>query len=58
MVEYIDATQELPHTDAAPNVCTNGKDEFRPLLLTPPFAEGSNPGPFVTLSTIQPLSHM
>jgi hypothetical protein len=50
--------QELSHADTAPNVHTNAKDKRRPLLLTPPFAEGSNPGPFATLSTIQPLSHM
>jgi hypothetical protein len=50
--------QELPHADAAPNVHMNAKDKLRPLLLTPPFAEGLNPGPFATLSTIQPLSHM
>ncbi len=54
----IDALQELPHADAAPNVHTNVKDKLRPLLLTPPFAKGLNPGPFATLSTIQPLSHM
>ncbi len=50
--------QELPHADAAPNVHTNAKDKLGPLLLTLPFAEGLNPGPFATLSTIQPLSHM
>jgi hypothetical protein len=50
--------QEVPHTDAAPNVHTNAKDKLRPLLLIPPFAEGSNPGPFASLSTIQPLSYM
>ncbi len=37
---------------------TSAKDKLRPLLLTPPFVEGSNPGPFATLSTTQPLSHM
>ncbi len=36
----------------------SAKDKLRPLLLTPPFAEGSNPVPFATLSTTQPLSHM
>jgi hypothetical protein len=50
--------QELPHADTAPNVHMNAKDKLRPLLLTPPFAEGSNSGPFATLSTIQPLSHL
>jgi hypothetical protein len=50
--------QELTHTDAAPNVHTNAKDKLRPLLLTPPFSEGLNPGLFATLSAIQPLSHM
>jgi hypothetical protein len=50
--------QELPHTDTAPNAHTNAKDKLRPLLLTPPFAEGSDSGQFATLSTIQPLSHM
>jgi hypothetical protein len=40
------------------HVHTSAKDNLRPLLLTPPFAEGSNPGPFATLSTTQPLSHM
>ncbi len=54
----LDATQELPHADAAPNVHTNAKDKLRLLLLTPPFAEDSNPGLFATLRTIQPLSHM
>jgi hypothetical protein len=47
-----------PHADAAQNVHTNAKDKLRPLLLTPPFAEGLNPGLFATLSTIQPLRHM
>ncbi len=50
--------QELPHADVAPNVHTNSKDKLQPLLLTPPFADGSNPRPFATLSTIQPLNHM
>jgi hypothetical protein len=50
--------QEPPHTDAVPNVHTNAKYKLRRLLLTLPFAEGSNHGPFATLSTIQPLSHM
>ncbi len=54
----MDAMQELPHTDAAPNVHTNAKDKLRPLLLTSPFAEVLNPGLFATLSTIPPLSHM
>ncbi len=40
------------------HVHMSAKDKLRPLLLTPPFAEGSNPGPFATLSTTQPLSHM
>jgi hypothetical protein len=48
--------QELPPADAASNVHTSLK--LRPLLLTLPFAEGLNPRPFATLSTIQPLSHM
>jgi hypothetical protein len=50
--------QELSHADDAPNVHMNAKDKLRSLLLALPFAEGSNPGPFATLSTIQPLSHM
>jgi hypothetical protein len=50
--------QELPHAGAAPNVHMNAKDKLRPLLLTLLFAEGSNPGLFATLSTIQSLSHM
>ncbi len=40
------------------HVHTSVKDKLRPLLLTPPFAEGLNPGPFATLSTTQTLSHM
>ncbi len=40
------------------HVHTRGKDKLRPLLLTLPFVEGSNPGQFATLSTTQPLSHM
>jgi hypothetical protein len=54
----IDAMQQLPHAVAAPNVQSSAKDKLRPLLLTPPFAEGLNPGPFATLGTIQTLSHM
>ncbi len=50
--------QELPHADVAPNVHANAKDKLRPLLLTLPFAEGLIPGPFASLSTIKPFSHM
>ncbi len=53
----IDATQELPHTDVAPTYAGMQKTSLGPLLLTPPFAEVSNPGPFATFRTTQPLGH-
>ncbi len=53
----IDAMQELPHADIAPTYARMQKTSLGPLLLTPPFAEGSNPGPFATFRTTQPLGH-
>ncbi len=57
MEEYRCYAGATPHR-CCTHVHTSAKDKLRPLLLTPPFAEGSNPGPFATLSTTQPLSHM
>ncbi len=53
----IHATQELPHTDVPPTFAQMQKTSLGPLLLTPPFAEVLNPGPFATFRTTQPLSH-
>ncbi len=43
--------QELPHADIAPTYARMQKTSLGPLLLTPPFTEGSNPGPFATFRT-------
>jgi hypothetical protein len=47
------------HAGTTPCRCyRNAKNKLKPLLLTPPCAEGLNSGLFATLITIQPLSHM
>ncbi len=49
--------RNYPHADVAPTYARKQKTSLGPLLLTPPFAEGSNPGPFATFRTTQPLGH-